>query len=93
MSADGTVAMNPRYLNYCRAHGKTPDEMLEHDRKEWPGGVMAGFILWHKARLGESMKALPGAWAPYGLTDHAAYDAWLTARVDEMLATPTSLVA
>jgi hypothetical protein len=38
--------MNPRYLAYCRAHGRTPAEMLEHDDKEWPGGKMTGFILW-----------------------------------------------
>jgi hypothetical protein len=37
---------NPRYAAYARAHGKSPDEMMEHDEKAWPGGVMCGFTLW-----------------------------------------------
>lgn len=31
--------MNPRYLNYCRAHGRGPKEQLAHDRKEFPGSA------------------------------------------------------
>ena len=39
--------MNPRYLAYCAAHGwRTPEAMLEHDKKLYPGGCMCGFILW-----------------------------------------------
>jgi hypothetical protein len=35
-----------RYLDYCRAHNKTPEEMLAFDAQRWPGGRMAGFLLW-----------------------------------------------
>jgi len=38
--------MNPRYLIYCQKHEKTSDEMLAFDHKRFPGGVMAGFIMW-----------------------------------------------
>ena len=37
---------NPRYLEYCKAHGKTFDNMLKADRIKYPGGCMCGFILW-----------------------------------------------
>jgi len=38
--------LNPRYVSYAKAHGKTPEKMLEHDKKKYPGGSMCGFILW-----------------------------------------------
>jgi hypothetical protein len=78
--------LNPRYLAYCRWHGKTPDEMHEHDRKEWPGGIMCGFILWSKARIQEAYKELPEAFRFGGLSDHDRYDNWLASRVDRELA-------
>jgi len=44
---------NPRYVAYAKVHNKSPDEMLSHDKKEWPGGRMTGFMLW----MGEQKKA------------------------------------
>ena len=38
----------PRYLAYCAAHGMTPDEMMAHDRIRFPGGKMAGFLIWSR---------------------------------------------
>ena len=40
----------PRYVAYCRAHGRTPSEMRAADEIAWPGGRMAGFILWISER-------------------------------------------
>ena len=74
--------MNPRYVNYARAHGMGPDAMLDHDRNQWPGGVMTGFILWNTARLQDFGKINPRAFIGHGLIDHAAYDRWLTDWVD-----------
>ena len=34
------------YLAYCAAHKKTPEAMMAHDEKEYPGGCMCGWILW-----------------------------------------------
>jgi hypothetical protein len=81
------MAHNPRYVAYALAHGRTVDSMLEHDAKAWPGGKMAGFILWNTARLREFGKAHPEAFVPSGLgatlsdAGHPAYDAWLFAWV------------
>jgi hypothetical protein len=37
---------NPRYVSYANACGHTPEEQLEEDRRRWPGGVNAGFMIW-----------------------------------------------
>lgn len=43
--------MNPRYIVYARAHGKSPEEMKAHDEEAWPGGRMAGYMLWISENL------------------------------------------
>lgn len=47
----------PRYVAYCRANGKTPDEMMAHDVVAYPGGKMCGFVLWIGAQWGAWRKA------------------------------------
>jgi len=44
---------NPWYLCYCRDHGNTPEQMLEQDRETYPGGKMAGFIIWSLRKRSE----------------------------------------
>lgn len=83
------VAENPRWANYCRAHGRTSEEQLAIDAERYPGGKMVGFLLWHKARLVEGSHAIPQAFFKGGLIDHEAYDAWLTTWVDNYLQEPT----
>lgn len=56
---------NPRYLAYCLASGRSPEEQLEHDRERWPGGCMCGFMLW----IGKQWDAWRAA---HGLVRHAA---------------------
>lgn len=38
--------LNPLYRKYCSENGMTPAEMLAHDKSKYPGGFMAGFIIW-----------------------------------------------
>lgn len=73
---------NPRYVAYAAAHGREPEDMLEHDREAWPGGQMVGFILW----MGWAWVAWAqetghprarDACALLSLADHRAFDAWL----------------
>ena len=84
-----SIAYNPRYMNYARVHGRTPEEQLIQDRLDWPGGSAVGFTQWNNARLGEYAKVNPKAFFVGILTprdhhggrpklhDHEAYDAWL----------------
>lgn len=80
-SAGPADAWNARYVAYARAHGADPDVMLTRDRERWPGGVMAGFILW----IGERWAAWDGAhgYGPShvrGQEEHKAFTAWLMAE-------------
>lgn len=69
---------NPRYVAYADAHGKTPDQMLAHDKAEHPGGCMMEFMFWIGARWREwdrlNGHADPG-W--HSSADHVAFDGWL----------------
>jgi hypothetical protein len=59
-----------RYLAYCRAHGMTPEAMLERD------GNMVEFMAWNGARLREWREGT-GIYHPLTEADQEAYTAWL----------------
>lgn len=68
----------PRYLAYCAVQGRAPEAQLAHDKDAWPGGSMAGFILWINARWTE-WNALTGwpSGETHGKTQHEEFDLWL----------------
>lgn len=76
---------NPRYVNYARAHGRTPEGMLAFDKQRLPGACMMEFIFWNRARIVDFSKAHPECFIAGGLKDHEAYDEWLTGWVDQSL--------
>lgn len=41
---------NYRYVLWAKRHNLTPEEMLEKDKQDWPGGCMTGFSLWIQER-------------------------------------------
>jgi len=90
--------VNPRYLAYCLAHARTPDEMREADSEDWPGGKMTGFILWMSRRWSQWAKLRgynvePASVHRTVLTNahHADFDAWLaTFAADEAKHGPRS---
>ena len=79
---------NPRYVLWAKKHGLSPEEMIEKDRTDWPGGCMVGFSLW----IQEEVKAIC---AFYGFKQadlrligpvcgedmHKAFDKWLESRI------------
>ncbi|MFP4453261.1 MAG: hypothetical protein ACLFPI_07830 [Desulfobacterales bacterium] len=71
------ITYNPRYTAYCRAHGKTLEGMQKHDRKIWPGGFMAGYMLWIQEKLQEFKIQSPGSFTCDSLTDHKGFDEFL----------------
>ena len=46
--------IQPRYAAYCIENGRTPVEQLAHDEKEYPGGKMAGFLIWSSRKRQEA---------------------------------------
>ena len=79
----GEETVTPRYLAYCRAHGRSPEDMLAYDKARYPGGHMTGFILW----LGDRWRVfcrMHGTWdtaeleRKLGLVEaHRDFDTWL----------------
>lgn len=87
---------NPRYVAYAVAHGREPEDMLEHDRAAWPGGQMVGFMLWMSrawtvwARAtGHPRERDPGAYLSGA--DHIAFDAWLSSAPTELRPPPSAI--
>jgi len=76
-------SVNIRYAAYARTHGKTPDEMMTHDRSEFPGGVMAGFSVWiaQQWRAFEESKRQRRYDALWRHVHQAEFDRWLAALV------------
>lgn len=79
-----SATVQPLYAAYAAAHGFTPDEQRAHDEAHWPGGRMAGFLLW----MGEQWAAFD---AEHGYRPNrtrppeeiAAFSAWLEAEADD----------
>ena len=74
------VLVNPRYLNYCRVHGLTPEQMAMADDETWPGGCMTGFFLWLGRQRVAFQRAHPEAFLDGHVADHEAWDRWLDAE-------------
>jgi hypothetical protein len=74
-----TMTYQPRYLAYCRANGKTPDEMMAHDEQAYPSGCMIGFLCWSSNQLFNARRGHPDWFLNGTLLNHAEaeYDAWL----------------
>lgn len=89
--AFGLEQWNPRYVLWARKHGLTPEQMIEKDAKDWPGGCMTGFSLW----IREQVKAICQFYGtqPYDLRSiighcgdqdiHKVFDQWLETSIME----------
>jgi hypothetical protein len=71
---------NPRYLAYCYAHERSPEEMHAFDGQRFPGGRMCGFMCWNMQQWSEFGKTHKFDRHSKSKADHDAYDAWLEAK-------------
>lgn len=78
---DGLSTWNPRFVAYAQEAGRTPDQQLVHDRRAFPGGCMAGFILWISGRKQAFFRAHPEAMLDrHTILNQAAWDLFLGAE-------------
>ncbi len=61
-----------RYIAYAKAHGKTPDEMLDHDNHH-----MVNYMLWLGNGVVEYRQENPDAFTGSRLVDHDGFDRYL----------------
>lgn len=66
-----------RFAAYAKSHKMSPDEILKHDRKMYPGGVMCGYILWISKKLKEYKKLNPSAYLGNVLCDQEGFTKFL----------------
>lgn len=74
--------LNPRYVAFARAHGRTPDEQAAYDEARWPGAVMCGFMLWMDQVKQAFRDASPGSFIGSSIADQDAWDAFIAAQAD-----------
>ena len=77
------AAAQPRYVAYAAAHGRTPDAQLAADRQAYPGGRMAGFIVWVSQQL-RAWRQIAKHVGPLLPEHHAAFDAWLDELAEQV---------
>ena len=68
---------NPRFVAYSRLNGNTPEIQIEKDKMEYPGGCMAGFIIWIDQKLREYKSICPRAFIGLHLSDHDGFTTFL----------------
>ena len=80
-----TKKWQPRYVHYARERGLSPEQVLEQDRKDFPGGVMCEYMIWIQKRwhewavLTEHPRA-KNSNSKFSNDDHTAFDSWLSER-------------
>lgn len=69
---------NPRYIAYASAQGLSPKAAMIRDADLWPGGKMAGYILWiHHQWATWDAKMKHKSNHIRSVEEHRAFDAWL----------------
>lgn len=72
-----------RYVAYARQQGREPDEQLAHDETAWPGGRMAGFIIWISKRWRQwDSERRQGPDHVRSPQEHNEFTVWLHATID-----------
>lgn len=70
------MAMNPYYVAYAKAQGRSPDKQLAYDESVYLGGIMVGYIQWISTKKKEFYVVSPESFFD-GKPDRIAdYDKW-----------------
>lgn len=69
--------LNPRYVNYCRVNGNTPQKQAELDAFKSKGGKMIPYSSFISEQIGIFRKTNPECFTCGSLTDHKAFDLYL----------------
>ena len=67
------------FIAYATAQGRLPDAQIEHDKAQYPGGCMCGFILWMSQKLTAFKRRHPEHCVGDIISDHDAKCAFLEA--------------
>lgn len=78
-----SAAFNPRYAAYARAHGKTPEAMMQGDAAALSGGSMVGFILWISKQKRQFAALHPDKMMGDSVLDQEAWTEFLNAVADK----------
>lgn len=70
---------NPNFIAYASSKGLTPEKCLLEDALQYPGGKMAGFILWMGDRFHEfdSMEGRIFGSGELWIRDDEKFSTWL----------------
>jgi hypothetical protein len=79
-----TGKWNSRYVAYAKTNGNEPEQQLEKDRSQYPGGCMTGFMEYIQKELREFVKVMDAPWIlEIGMSEkeHEAFTEFLFRRV------------
>lgn len=79
LAASITTQYQPRFVAYCRAHGRSPEAQLAHDLADYPVARMLPSMAWIQARIVEWAAAVGCRGFESAIQIHGqdAFTAWL----------------
>jgi len=77
------MSFTAEFRAYCDAQGRRPAAQLAHDRKQYPGGCMSGFICWNLTKLAKFKRAHPEACIGDNIKDHVAKVRFLRSEAEK----------
>lgn len=81
MSAKKVRDWTHRFVCYAKSQGNDPEDQLAKDSIDYPGGSMAGYILWMNDRWHEFSKIKGCERRAASVYYSKEFDAWLAEKV------------
>lgn len=74
---------NPRYVAYAQSQGRSPAAQIKYDQKQWPGGCMAGYILWISKMRRLFYKVSPRSFCGNHIADQSGFTQFVESEAGE----------